>query len=122
MSAFPVEAATEPDPSATSLPNDQTLNKDIDDATATTEKISELSDAVPAEANGSIETKEDGSEEKPEKNGAAKGDHSPRSKRRSDNVRKNNSKYDPSVLEATSDHSKIRAQVRCLATYALFVS
>lgn len=142
MSALPVEII-EPDPAATSLANDETVNKEGKNQSAPTEKNVETTDAKPEdvkETNGSAEVKEsEGSEkveekstdkaeekteqvavkdEKSEKqNGHKRGDF----KKEYDNNRAprnfnrgpNHSKYDPSVLESTNDHKQIRAQVCC---------
>jgi lupus La protein len=114
MSALPVEA-TEPDPATTSLPNDETVNKEGGNTSAPTEKDAEMPDAESKEANGAAGLKEENGDDKSEKSGAIKKEQlSPKSSRRqydNKNRRENNSKYDPSVLPTTDDHKKIRAQV-----------
>ncbi|PVH82600.1 hypothetical protein DL98DRAFT_513708 [Cadophora sp. DSE1049] len=120
MSDLKVEA-TEPDPSATSLPNDETVDKEGGDSSAPTETA-----VAPGTkpANGEVKAEaadtkvENGSESKDEKAGKKQ------DRKRYDengvlktNARqdwddhKNNSKYDPSILPTTDDPAKIRAQV-----------
>lgn len=101
MSATPVEAV-EPDPAATSLQNDETVNAKQEEKTDTNgaEAAKELE-----KANGEKDETEDTkkNEENPRRSGRK---HQGRYEKR-----ENNSKYDPSVLENTDDHKQIRAQV-----------
>ena len=122
MSALKVEA-TEPDPAATSLPNDQTVNREGGDSAAPTEKKeAEMTDAESKNTNGQAEAKEEKTE-KEEKSAATTESNATKeignsrthnrdqSNRKSYNSYSNNSKYDPSVLPNTDDPKKIRAQV-----------
>ncbi len=122
MSALKVEA-TEPDPATTSLPNDQTVNKEGGDSAAPTEKKdAEITDAESKKTNGQAEAVEKETE-KEEKSAATtesketKENGKPRTSTREQSNRKgyssysNNSKYDPGVLPNTDDPKKIRAQV-----------
>ncbi|KAE9363639.1 hypothetical protein N431DRAFT_389686 [Stipitochalara longipes BDJ] len=126
---------TEPDPAATSLPNDETINKEAANPSAPTDKEVVMTGAGSEDSNGAAElkeeqkvekseattdVKEEKSDKKTEGNGASKG----KKERFDDNgvlktsakiyetdARKNYSKYDPAVLPTTDDPSKIRAQV-----------
>lgn len=134
MSALPVET-NEPDPAATSLPNDETVNKEGADKSSPSAEdtaVSNVKSEEVKEANGSAEVKEEKSEKpeekttekdgkKFEKNGHfKKGGFNKEHERDNSQFRRhfntypkgpNHSKYDPSVLEATDDHKQIRAQV-----------
>lgn len=139
MSALPVEII-EPDPAATSLSNDETVNKEGGDQSAPTKKNAEMIDAKSEdvkETNGSTEVKEaEGSEKVEEKNagkteekteavvkdeksekqnghkrGEFKKEYDNNRGPRNYNKGPNHSKYDPTVLESTDDHKQIRAQV-----------
>ncbi|KAL2061918.1 hypothetical protein VTL71DRAFT_7296 [Oculimacula yallundae] len=120
MSDIKVET-TEPDPSATSIPNDQTVMKEAGDSSEPTVKDADVADSKPV--NGEAEVKDEApvKGEADEKNGAKK---SKQDVRRYDENgvlktnaqvdwknHRNNSKYDPSILPTTDDASKIRAQV-----------
>ena len=125
MSDLKVEA-TEPDPSATSLPNDETVNKEGGDSSAPTDPTAET-ESKPA--NG--EVKEEAVEKKAENGSDHKDENAGKKqdrKRYDENGvlkttakqdwddHKNNSKYDPSILPTTDDPVKIRAQVdSCIA-------
>jgi len=132
MSNLPVET-TEPDPAATSISNDQTVNKEAGDASAPTSTETTMTDAEPAKSNGAAEVKTEKEDVDMQKNGeetAAKkeknGD-SPKVKKEYHNKKdygqrdnkygksypkhENYSKYDPSVLPQSSDAGKIRGQV-----------
>ncbi|RDW92054.1 hypothetical protein BP5796_01448 [Coleophoma crateriformis] len=99
MSAIPVETI-EPDPAATSISNDETVNQNGSDSAAPTT----TEDAV-VDANA---VKEETSNEK---NGSSENKyrHSQYEKRKLN--RRNESKFDPTALPTTDDPVKIRAQV-----------
>lgn len=110
MSSLPVEA-TEPDPAATSIPNDEAVNKEQGDSSAPT------ATEVVAE-----DKQENGEAEKKEENGAAEEKKSDKPIERKDEngvlktsgtilEGRNNSKYDASALPESDDPVKIRAQV-----------
>lgn len=116
MSDLKVEA-TEPDPSATSLPNDQTVKTEVADSSEPTVKDTDMADSKPANGEAAVK------EESADKNGE-NGAESKKDTRRYDengvlktNAKqdwkdpKKNSKYDPSILPNTDDPAKIRAQV-----------
>ncbi|KAH7384784.1 hypothetical protein BKA64DRAFT_711905 [Cadophora sp. MPI-SDFR-AT-0126] len=120
MSDLKVEA-TEPDPSATSLPNDETIKKEGGDSSAPIETAAEtetkpVNGEVKEEAvEGKVENDSEAKDEKAGKkqdrkrydeNGVLK-----TSARQDWDDYKNNSKYDPSILPTTDDPAKIRAQV-----------
>jgi len=123
MSTLPIETA-EPDPTAISLPSDDTVKKGGGDSSTST-----VTDAVMVVSNESAELKpeENGTsadlkEEKPEHNGASVDTKksAPRERTYEDGVLKtsaqeiegvNNSRYDPSILSVTDDPKLIRAQV-----------
>jgi len=111
MSATPVEAV-ETDPAATSLHNDEAVNKQQ-------EVKPENGTEAKTEANGSeqvAEEKANGEQEKADtttKEDEAKQNSRKPFQKRTYEKRENNSKYDPSVLEKTDDHKQIRAQVWC---------
>jgi lupus La protein len=130
MSNLPVET-TEPDPAATSISNDQTVNKEASDASAPTNTETVMADTEPAKSNGASEAKTEKADVDMEKNGEdtpvkkeQNGD-SPKAKREHhdkkgynnhrDNYRKpygkNQSKFDPSVLPESNDAGEIRGQV-----------
>lgn len=130
MSNIPVET-TEPDPAATSISNDQTVNKEAGDASAPTNTDAVMADTEQSKSNGPNEAKTEKADVDMEKNGEEppvkkeeNGD-SPKSKReyhdkkgynnRRDNYRKpyfkNQSKFDPSVLPESNDAREIRGQV-----------
>lgn len=123
----------EPDPAATSLPNDGTVIKEGGDPPAPTDKEVVMAAIESEDANGAAETKEEQntekseaatdikeekSDKKAEENGAS-GENKERfydngilkTSAQIDETRKNYSKYDPAVLPTTDDPSKIRAQV-----------
>jgi lupus La protein len=123
----------EPDPAATSLPNDGTVIKEGGDPSASTDKEVVMAAVESEDANGAAEIKEeqttekseaatdikeDKSDKKAEENGAS-GENKERfddngvlkTSAQIDETRKNYSKYDPAVLPTTDDPSKIRAQV-----------
>jgi len=124
---------TEPDPAATSLPNDGTVIKEGGDPPAPTDKEVVKAAVESEDTNGAAETKEEQStvkseaatdikEEKSDKKAEENGVSGKNKERFDDNgilktsaqideTRKNYSKYDPAVLPATDDPSKIRAQV-----------
>jgi lupus La protein len=131
MSNLNVET-TEPDPAVTSLPIDETVNKEGGDLSAPTDKgvvvveakdtngITEVEEKETAEKNEAVTNiKAENGDEKTEENGT------PRYKKQrtydngvlktSGQVQEGegarNSKYDPSILPTTDDPSKIRAQV-----------
>jgi lupus La protein len=131
MSNLKVETS-EPDPAATSLPNDETVNKDGGDPSVPTDKEAVMAAVESKDTNGTTEVEEastiekneatadveeEKSDDKTEDNGA------PQKKKQrtyddgvlktSGKVKENarNSKYDPSVLPTTDDPGKIRAQV-----------
>lgn len=115
MSSIPVETI-EPDPAATSISNDETVNKPVEEAPTTAAAQTEEVTAT----NGSGETKESESNAEVAKNGEAKAEvkddtnKAPARKPYNNKHVKqaNNSKYDPSVLETSDDPKQIRAQVR----------
>ncbi|KAH7313148.1 hypothetical protein BKA65DRAFT_154036 [Rhexocercosporidium sp. MPI-PUGE-AT-0058] len=116
MSDLKVEA-TEPDPSATSLPNDQTVKTEAVEASEPVVKDTAVEDTKPS--NGEAVVKEEATEKKGENGADSKKDArrydengvlKTSAKQDWDNHR-NNSKYDPSILPQTDDPSKIRAQV-----------
>ena len=124
---------TEPDPAATSLSNDDTVNKEGGDPSAPTDKEVVMAAAESEDVNGASDVKEEKTAEKSEAatdvneeirdtkeedsgvslkkedkiddNGVLK------TKAQVDETRRNHSKYDPSVLPTTDDPKKIRAQV-----------
>ena len=134
MSNLSVET-TEPDPTATSVPNDQTANKESGDPSAPTDKDTVMAEAKSKEASGATEVKEEKPAEtnggeakvKEEESGVKPEEKdTPEKKLRFDEkgvlktsvkIHENShrytkwSKYDPSVLPATDDPTKIRAQV-----------
>lgn len=112
MSSLPVEA-TEPDPAATSIPNDETVNKEQADPSAPT-----ATDIVAEDKQENGETKA----EKKEENGTVEEKKSDKPVERKDEngvlktsgrilEGRNNSKYDASKLPESDDPTKIRAQV-----------
>ncbi|CZR66793.1 related to RNA-binding protein La1 [Phialocephala subalpina] len=112
MSSLPVEA-TEPDPAATSIPNDETVNKEQADPSAPT-----AMDIVAEDKQENGETKA----EKKEENGTVEEKKSDKPVERKDEngvlktsgrilEGRNNSKYDASKLPESDDPTKIRAQV-----------
>jgi lupus La protein len=125
--------ATEPDPAATSLPNDEVVNKESGDQSAPTDKEAVManiesenikggSEAKEEQAIGNSEAAEDVKEEKVDVKTEGSGATDEKKERigedgvlktsaQIDYNRKNHSKYDPSVLPTTDDPSKIRAQV-----------
>ncbi|KAE8452622.1 hypothetical protein EG329_013881 [Mollisiaceae sp. DMI_Dod_QoI] len=130
MSSLPVEA-TEPDPAATSLPNDEVVKKESGNASAPTtasdaaENGTNEIKAEQKEENGANEIKT----EQKEENGAT-AEEKTKSDETKEEVKKertyengvlktsaqivegkSNSKYDASVLPESDDPSKIRAQV-----------
>jgi lupus La protein len=125
MSNLPVET-TEPDPAATSISNDETVNKSGGDPSAPTNTDSVMTDAE-AEAeksNGAEEIKKDEKNVDTEKNGEATkiGDTKKESSEKHNSRQhggdrrpwvkhENRSKYDPSVLPSSDDPKEIRAQV-----------
>jgi lupus La protein len=132
MSTFKAET-TEPDPAATSLPNDETVNKEGGDASAPTGKEGIMAAAESKDANGASKIKEEQTTEKSEAatdvkegNSDKKAEEIGASLKKEEKIddkgilktaapveegRKNHSKYDPSILPTTDDPSKIRAQV-----------
>lgn len=134
MSNLPVETA-EPDPAATSIGNDQVVNKEGGDASAPTDVAAEKLETEVEKSNGAQEAEKGEKTEEPEKadetkaNEPPKDDSSPKgkadesngrpNKKHEDNdrpfqKRENHSKYDPSVLPADSDPKLIRAQVNSI--------
>lgn len=93
---LPVEAV-EPDPSATSLPNDETVNKENGDSSSPTEAKDATEQAV-----GAVKT-DDAEGKKPLKT-SSKGFEG--------------SKYDPTVLPVTDDAQLIRNQVKIMSISA----
>jgi lupus La protein len=133
---------TEPDPAAISLPNDDTVNKGDGDPSAPTDKEAVMAAAESEDVNGASEAKEKTAEKseaatdvneeirdtKAEDSGVSskkedKIDNSGvlKTKAPIDETRKNHSKYDPSILPATDDPKKIRAQV-CSSVVLLLCS
>ncbi|RDL33773.1 uncharacterized protein BP5553_08141 [Venustampulla echinocandica] len=132
MSNLPVETA-EPEPAATSIGNDQVVNKEGGDASAPTEVAAAKTETETEKSNGAHETEKVEKTEQSGKTGEdtqaneqRNSDGSPKTKGgesngRSNNKRENNdrpfqkrenhSKYDPSILPADSDPKLIRAQV-----------
>ncbi|CZT00531.1 related to RNA-binding protein La1 [Rhynchosporium graminicola] len=121
-------ATTEPDPSATSIPNDQTVMKEAGDSSEPTVKDIDMAESKPA--NGEAEVKEEASvkedtdAKKDVKEEADEKKDVKQDKRRYDENgvlktsaqvdwkdHRKNSKYDPSILPTTDDPAKIRAQV-----------
>jgi lupus La protein len=118
---------TEPDPAATSLPNDETVNKEGGDPSAPTGKEVVMAGAESEVANGAAEVKEEQTAEKSEAVTDIKEEKSDvkaeekkerfdengvlKTSVQIDGERRNYSKYDPAVLPTTDDPSKIRAQV-----------
>ena len=119
MSNLPIETS-EPDPVATSISNDQTVNKEDGDPSAPTNTEVIQAAAEGKETNGKSEVEENS---KDGENSATKGPDSDLKKPRTyedgvlktsareDPYAKSNSKYDPSILPQTDDPKKIRAQV-----------
>lgn len=125
--------STEPDPAATSLPNDQTVNKEGSGPSSSTEKEVVMTATESEDANGAAEIEEEQSAEKSEAATGVKEEQSDKkvadpgaseekkerfdengvlkTSAQIDDDRKNYSKYDPTVLPTTDDPSKIRAQV-----------
>lgn len=135
MSSLPLET-TEPDPAATSISNDETVNKENTDDSAPTdttaietsapiEKDAAVEDVATKEANGSADKVTEESKETPasgeakEKNGNGARTYTSHKNPKLNGVLmttatvdgKNNSKYDPSTLQPTDDPVLIRAQV-----------
>ncbi|PBP17170.1 La domain-containing protein [Diplocarpon rosae] len=133
MSGLPLDA-TEPDPSATSLPNEQIVKQEGGDRSAPPSKDNPVAETVTEtvtegkSANGSAEVKEEVIEEKKEIGSAAevkseyseKKDLKRKQRTYEDGVLKtsatqvegsNNSKYNPKVLPRSDDPKLIRAQV-----------
>lgn len=124
---------TEPDPAATSLPNDNTVNKGDVDPSVPTDKEAVMAAAESEDVNGASEAKEEKTAEKSEaatdvneEISDTKAEDSGVSSKKEDKIgnsgvlktkaqidetRKNHSKYDPSILPNTDDPKKIRAQV-----------
>lgn len=141
MSNAPVETM-EPDPAATSLPNDTTVNTEVVDSSAPTDiaaetAATEANGSIKAEVEPKVEVKEEIKEEAaPDKEASAavKGEkdekkYDPSKPRfydngvlkttaQQDDFSQNNSKYDPSVLSASNDHEQIRAQVWTYSPHA----
>jgi lupus La protein len=123
----------EPDPAATSLPDDDTVNKGDGDPSAPTDKEAVMAAAESEDVNGASEAKEEKTAEKSEaatdvseEISDTKAEDSGVSSKKEDKIdntgvlktkaqidetRKNHSKYDPSILPTTNDPKKIRAQV-----------
>jgi len=126
---------SEPEPAATSLPNDKTVKEEASEPSATAEKDVAMEGAELEDVKAAAEVKE---EQKVEENGSAsdvkqeKSDSKTERKKPTEvkkerfddngvlktnariyesDERKNYSKYDPAVLPPTDDPSKIRAQV-----------
>ena len=124
---------TEPDPAATSLSNDDTVNKEGGDPSAPTDKEVVMAAAESEDVNGASDVKEEKTAEKSEaatdvneEISDTKAEDSGVSSKKEDKIgnsgvlktkaqidetRKNHSKYDPSILPNTDDPKKIRAQV-----------
>jgi lupus La protein len=124
---------TEPEPAATSLPNDDTVSKKGGDTSSPIGKEVIMPAVETKDVNGATEIVEeqiteksevaaDIKEEKSDKKAEDDGDSGEKKERFDDNgvlktsarideTRKNYSKYDPAVLPTTDDPSKIRAQV-----------
>lgn len=130
MSGLPVEA-TEPDPAATSLPNDQAINKDVGDSSAPSVKETVMADTEDKAANGTAEVKEEIADKTGE-NGATSEVKEEQTDKKDENNRKrkvrtdengvlktskweydgkSGSRYNPEVLPVTDDPKLIRAQV-----------
>ncbi|TVY37269.1 La protein-like protein [Lachnellula occidentalis] len=131
MSDLKVEA-TAPDPAATSISNDETLNKTGGDPSAPTDTDSVMAEAAPEKPDGTAEVKkEETADVKMEKNGEAtpakeNGDSKRESSEKHNSKKaggygdreqkpwvkhENRSKYDPSVLPDSDDPKEMRAQV-----------
>jgi lupus La protein len=119
MSTSLVES-TEPDPSTTSVPNDQAAGGDQSAPDSKEEAQADVGANGKVDAkvsNGATETSADNSAEK--KGDVNEGREFRGERRNQYNNRenggkfpkKNHSKYDPSVLPETNDHKQIRAQV-----------
>jgi lupus La protein len=112
MSAPPVESI-EPDPAATSLPNDDTVIKPAENGSAPTDKDAEIAEAKAEQgktSNGAAKAEEKESAEEQKKDTS-------RPPRRQYAKSANHSKYDPAVLEASDDAKAIRAQVGCIENF-----
>lgn len=122
MSNLPVEAV-EPDPAATSISNEETVNKNGGDASAPTSTDSVMADAE-FEKPKDEEVKKQEEDTTAQKNGEAakNGDSKNGSSENHDHKNhegerkpwfkpENRSKYDPSVLPSSEDPKEIRAQV-----------
>jgi lupus La protein len=121
--ALPIEAV-EPDPAATSLPNDATMNKENGDASAptVTKAAADETEVENKEENGAVANTADANDEK-DTEVAEKESQSKSNKRLrtyENGVLKtsaqviegeNNSRYDASILPESEDASKARAQV-----------
>ncbi|KUJ17083.1 uncharacterized protein LY89DRAFT_585366 [Mollisia scopiformis] len=118
MSTPKIEA-TEPDPAAASIPNDETVNKENGDASAPTDVdvVAEETKAEVKEENGDAAEKKDVKSEDTEE---ANEEGKPKLRFNENGILKtsakpiegvNNSKYDASVLSESEDPVKIRAQV-----------
>ena len=131
MSDIKVET-TESDPAATSISNDETVNKTGGDPSAPTDTDSVMAEVKSEKPNGAEEVKEEEKKEDvdmekngeatpaKEKNGDTKQESSEKYNSRKyggDRDRKpwvkheNRSKYDPSVLPSSDNPKEIRAQV-----------
>jgi len=121
MSNLPVET-TEPDPAATSISNDETVNQNGGDPSAPTNSDTGMAEAE--KPNGAEEVKKDDEKADTEKNGEAtqnsdtkKESSEKHNSRQYGGDRKpwvkheNRSKYDPSVLPSSDNPKEIRAQV-----------
>lgn len=130
MSALPVEAV-EPDPAATSLPNDTTMAENGDASAPTTEEPAATEVEAGKENDGAasnmdvVKGEKDVTDEKDTDMADAKSETTPKKLRTYDNgvlktsveqiEGKNNSRYDPSILPKSTDATKIRNQVIFLA-------
>ncbi|KAI9693175.1 MAG: hypothetical protein M1822_005171 [Bathelium mastoideum] len=118
MADLKVEAV-EPDPSATSLPNDQTVNEKLantaepakEHAATPEEDVAKAQE--PKKANGAEKEEKNTEEAKSRDKHADSDDRKNYHKKRNDGqwVRRDNNKFDPSTLPETDDPDEIRKQV-----------
>lgn len=115
--------AVDVDPAATSIPNDETANKNGGDTSAPTDVADLKAESNAATAIGAengdavktddvVESKPSNGEKHERKYNNDRGDH--RGGKGRDYERKpykNNNKFDPATMPVSSDASKIRAQV-----------
>ena len=127
MSNIPVEADALPDPAATSVANDASMDveaktdsaaasKDVEMSEAKKEEVGDDKKAVKVEDSGDAE-KKNGEFNKPRTNFKDRRGNGNRGNYKGNNYqrRERNRKFDPSRLEKSSDHRQILNQVRIIS-------